>query len=75
MTGSEQGSFEFDVNKLILGDNLEILKGFSDETVDLIYLDPSFFSNRNYEVIWGDAGKSAVFKTGGLAALATILNG
>jgi site-specific DNA-methyltransferase (adenine-specific) len=28
------------VNKLILGDNLEILKGMEAETVDLIYLDP-----------------------------------
>jgi DNA modification methylase len=28
------------VNKLILGDNLEILKMMDSETVDLIYLDP-----------------------------------
>jgi DNA modification methylase len=62
MTDDEQGSFEFDVNKLILGDNLEILKGFSDETVDLIYLDPPFFSNRNYEVIWGDSGEIRSFQ-------------
>ena len=27
------------VNKLILGDNLEILKGMDAETVDLIYLE------------------------------------
>jgi DNA modification methylase len=45
------------VNKLILGDNLEILKAMDSETVDLIYLDPPFFSNRNYEVIWGDEGE------------------
>jgi site-specific DNA-methyltransferase (adenine-specific) len=38
-------------NKLILGDNLEILKGLESESVDLIYLDPPFFSNRNFEVI------------------------
>ena len=42
------------VNKLILGDNLEILKAMESETVDLVYLDPPFFSNRTYEVIWGD---------------------
>ena len=41
------------INKLILGDNLEILKQLESKTVDLIYLDPPFFSNRNYEVIWG----------------------
>jgi DNA modification methylase len=50
------------VNKLILGDNLEILKGMEAESVDLIYLDPPFFSNRNYEVIWGDAGEVRSFQ-------------
>jgi adenine specific DNA methylase Mod len=42
------------VNKLILGDNLEIMKAMDSETIDLIYLDPPFFSNRHYEIIWGD---------------------
>ena len=50
------------VNKLILGDNLEILKGIDSDTVDLIYLDPPFFSNRNYEVIWGDEGEVRSFQ-------------
>ena len=45
------------MNRLILGDNLEILKNLESESVDLIYLDPPFFSNRNYEVIWGDKDK------------------
>ena len=52
----------FTVNKLILGDNLEILKTMDDESVDLIYLDPPFFSNRNYEVIWGDDGEIRSFQ-------------
>jgi 16S rRNA G966 N2-methylase RsmD len=30
------------VNRLILGDNLEILKGMEADSVDLIYLDPPF---------------------------------
>ncbi|MDR2814454.1 MAG: hypothetical protein LBB79_07385 [Prevotellaceae bacterium] len=50
------------VNKLILGDNFEILKAMESETVDLIYLDPPFFSNRNYEVIWGDEGEVRSFR-------------
>ena len=50
------------VNKLILGDNLEIMKTLESESVDLIYLDPPFFSNRNYEVIWGDEGEVRSFK-------------
>ncbi|MDR1672981.1 MAG: site-specific DNA-methyltransferase [Bacteroidales bacterium] len=50
------------INKLILGDNLEVLKKIERETVDLIYLDPPFFSNRNYEVIWGDEGEVRSFQ-------------
>jgi adenine specific DNA methylase Mod len=50
------------VNRLILGDNLEIMKTLESESVDLIYLDPPFFSNRNYEVIWGDAGEIRSFE-------------
>jgi DNA modification methylase len=50
------------MNKLILGDNLEIMRKMDSESVDLIYLDPPFFSNRNYEVIWGDEGEIRSFK-------------
>jgi len=41
------------VNKLILGDNLEILKQLGPESVDLVYLAP-FFANRNHEVLSGE---------------------
>jgi DNA modification methylase len=50
------------MNKLILGDNLEIMRKMESETVDLIYLDPPFFSNRNYEVLWGDEGEIRSFQ-------------
>lgn len=50
------------MNKLILGDNLEILKNLDSESVDLVYIDPPFFSNRNYEVIWGDSGEVRSFQ-------------
>jgi DNA modification methylase len=33
-----------------------------NESIDLIYLDPPFFSNRNYEVIWGDKGEVRSFE-------------
>jgi len=49
-------------NKLILGDNIDILRAMDSETIDLIYLDPPFFSNRNYEVIWGDEGEVRSFQ-------------
>ncbi len=50
------------INQLILGDNLEILKNMPADSVDLIYLDPPFFSNRNYEIIWGDKGEVRSFE-------------
>jgi len=50
------------MNKLILGDNLEIMRKMESGTIDLIYLDPPFFSNRNYEVLWGDEGEIRSFQ-------------
>ena len=54
--------FDKFVNRLILGDNLEVMKKMESDNVDLIYLDPPFFSNRNYEVIWGDDGEVRSFQ-------------
>jgi len=42
-------------NTLFYGDNLDILRDYLiDECVDLIYLDPPFNSNRNYNVLFKD---------------------
>ncbi|KYG65585.1 hypothetical protein AZI86_00450 [Bdellovibrio bacteriovorus] len=41
-------------NYIICGDNLEWLKQLEDESVDLCYIDPPFFSNKQYEIIWGN---------------------
>lgn len=48
-------------NSLYFGDNLQILRNYiKDESVDLIYLDPPFNSNRAYNVIFQDkTGKRA----------------
>lgn len=44
-----------ETNALYYGDNLSILRDFiPDESVDLIYLDPPFNSNRSYNVIFRD---------------------
>ena len=40
------------MNKLFYGDNLEVLRSFPDECVDLIYLDPPFNSNANYNILF-----------------------
>jgi DNA modification methylase len=43
-------------------DNLRQLTQFLDECIDLIYLDPPFFSKRQYEVIWGDEAEVRSFE-------------
>ena len=44
------------------GDNLHILRGIDTESVDLIYLDPPFNSNRNYSAPIGSEAAGAAFK-------------
>ena len=45
-----------DTNVLYYGDNLEILRRYlPDESVDLIYLDPPFNSNRRYNVLFKES--------------------
>ena len=44
------------------GDNLHILRGLDSESVDLIYLDPPFNSNRNYSAPIGSKAAGAAFK-------------
>ena len=44
------------------GDNLDILRGLNSASVDLIYLDPPFNSNRNYAAPVGSAAAGAAFK-------------
>jgi site-specific DNA-methyltransferase (adenine-specific) len=44
-----------DGNKLYFGDNLSILRDYvPDESVDLVYLDPPFNSNANYNVLFAE---------------------
>ena len=48
-------------NRLYYGDNLDVLRRYvSDESVDLVYLDPPFNSNANYNVLFAEkAGTKA----------------
>ncbi len=50
-----------ETNIIYCGDCLKELKRLPDESVDLIYLDPPFFSQKNYENFWV---KDKVTKTG-----------
>ncbi len=43
------------MNQLYFGDNLEVLRRYvKDEAVDLIYLDPPFNSNADYNVLFAE---------------------
>ena len=44
------------------GDNLDIMRGMNSESVDLIYLDPPFNSNRDYAAPIGSEAAGAAFK-------------
>ena len=44
------------------GDNLDIMRGMNSESVDLIYLDPPFNSDQDYEAPIGSPAKGAEFK-------------
>jgi 16S rRNA G966 N2-methylase RsmD len=50
------------MNRLLFGDNLKWLadtKVFPDASVDLVYLDPPFNSNANYNVLFKEASGEA----------------
>ncbi|MBI3661998.1 MAG: restriction endonuclease [Acidobacteria bacterium] len=55
-----------DVNHLYYGDNLDVLRRYiKDESVDLVYLDPPFKSNQDYNVLFAEkdgTGAAAQFK-------------
>ncbi len=71
------GHPEFEPNRLFFGDNLHVMRMLPSESIDLIYLDPPFFSGRNYNVIFGDANEVRSFTDiweGGMPGYLTWLN-
>ena len=43
------------MNKLYYGDNLDILRRYvASDSVDLVYLDPPFKSNQDYNVLFAE---------------------
>ena len=47
---------------LFIADNLDIMRGIDSETVDLIYLDPPFNTNKRYKAPIGSPAEGASFK-------------
>ncbi len=50
-----------DTRVIYCGDNLDQLRKLPDGCVDLVYIDPPFNSNRNYEVFWGETQEKRSF--------------
>ncbi len=50
-----------DTRVIYCGDNLDQLRKVPEGCVDLIYIDPPFNSNRNYEVFWGETKEKRSF--------------
>ncbi len=51
-----------DTRIIYCGDCLDQLRKLPDGCVDLIYIDPPFNSNRNYEVFWGETREKRSFE-------------
>jgi DNA modification methylase len=61
MAKSPKSSALVDTRVIYCGDNLEQLRKLPEGCVDLIYIDPPFNSNRNYEVFWGETKEKRSF--------------
>jgi DNA modification methylase len=71
------GSPDLDPNRLFYGDNLQVLRTLPSNSIDLIYIDPPFFSGAEYNVIWGDTNEVRTFSDiwdGGLPTYLVWLN-
>jgi DNA modification methylase len=53
--------FPTGANRLFFGDNLHIMRQLPSKSIDLIYIDPPFFSGRHYNVIFGDKNEVRSF--------------
>jgi 16S rRNA G966 N2-methylase RsmD len=51
-----------DTRVIYCGDNLDQLRKLPEGCLDLIYIDPPFNSNRNYEVFWGETKEKRSFE-------------
>lgn len=58
----EFGNPELKPNQLFFGDNLHVMRSLPSESIDLIYIDPPFFSQKNYNILFGDQNELRSFK-------------
>ncbi len=55
------GQPKLEANRLFWGDNLHVMRQLLSESIDLIYIDPPFFSGKQYNVIFGDQNELRSF--------------
>jgi DNA modification methylase len=56
------GHPELEPNRLFWGDNLHVMRQLPSEGIDLIYIDPPFFSGKLYNVLFGDQNELRSFE-------------
>lgn len=69
--------FPTGANRLFFGDCLHVMRQLPSNSIDLIYIDPPFFSGRNYNVIFGDKNEVRSFNDiweGGMPGYLVWLN-
>ena len=55
------GHPELAPNRLFWGDNLHVMRQLPSQSIDLIYIDPPFFSGQQYNVLFGDQNELRSF--------------
>ena len=70
--GAPHGSALVDTRVIYCGDNLGQLATLPDACVDLIYIDPPFSSNYNFEIFWAETKEKQPFEDRSAGTLAYI---
>ena len=71
------GHPDLENNRLFWGDNLHVMRMLPSNSIDLIYIDPPFFSGTNYNVLFGDQNEIRSFSDiweGGMPSYLIWLN-
>jgi len=74
---SQTPVFPTAANRLFFGDCLHVMRQLPSNSIDLIYIDPPFFSGRNYNVLFGDKNEVRSFSDiweGGMPGYLVWLN-
>ncbi len=62
MAATSKPSSLVDTRVVYCGENLDSLQKLLAACVDIIYIDPPFKSNRNYEGFWGETKEKRAFE-------------